>query len=197
MPKALDITNQRFGHLVAIEKVASRSGKTYWKCRCDCGREKEIMTTHLTTGVTTTCANKECEFHYNPISGHKTAEASKCILCGKEFISNNYARRYCYDCSPEGVGSKVALRYKKRALKHQLVKYKGGKCENCGYDTCEGALQFHHRNPQEKDFTIAHINFNGDIISLEKLYQEVDKCSLLCANCHFEQHYLDDIDLDF
>ena len=198
MPKALDITNKKFGHLTAIERVPSRSGKTYWRCRCDCGVIKEVQTGHLTSGAIVTCGSKECKFHYNPILQPKTAEESlHCILCGKEFITNNYARKYCYDCSPEGVSPKIALRYKKRALKHQLVKYKGGKCEHCGYNACEGALQFHHRNPQEKDFTIAHVNLNGDMISLEKLYQEIDKCSLLCANCHFEQHYLDDIDLDF
>jgi hypothetical protein len=32
MPKALDLTNQRFGKLVAIQKAPSRSGKTYWLC---------------------------------------------------------------------------------------------------------------------------------------------------------------------
>jgi hypothetical protein len=42
MPKALDITNQRFGKLVAISKAASKNGKTYWLCKCDCGNEKEI-----------------------------------------------------------------------------------------------------------------------------------------------------------
>lgn len=42
MPKALDITNQRFGKLVAIQKAPSKSGKTYWLCKCDCGNEKEI-----------------------------------------------------------------------------------------------------------------------------------------------------------
>ena len=73
-------------------------------------------------------------------------------------------------------------------LKHKLVVYKGGKCERCGYDKCEAALQFHHIDPTEKDFSISHINL-GKEFNLEKLYQEVDKCILLCANCHAEEHY--------
>ena len=42
MPKALDLTGQRFGKLVALSKAPSRSGKTYWLCQCDCGNQKEI-----------------------------------------------------------------------------------------------------------------------------------------------------------
>lgn len=42
MPKALDITNEKFGNLTAIKKVASRNGKTYWLCKCDCGGEIEV-----------------------------------------------------------------------------------------------------------------------------------------------------------
>lgn len=82
------------------------------------------------------------------------------------------------------------LRSKKRALKHILVEYKGGKCQKCGYNKCEGALQFHHRNPNEKDFTLSQVNLNDTDFSIDKLKQEVDKCDLLCANCHFEEHYI-------
>ena len=42
MPKALDLTNQKFGRLTAIKKAPSRSNKTYWLCKCECGNEKEI-----------------------------------------------------------------------------------------------------------------------------------------------------------
>ena len=42
MPKAIDITNQKFGKLTAIQRAPSRSGKTYWLCKCECGNEKEV-----------------------------------------------------------------------------------------------------------------------------------------------------------
>lgn len=42
MPKAIDITNQKFGKLTAIQKSESRGGKTYWLCKCECGNEKEV-----------------------------------------------------------------------------------------------------------------------------------------------------------
>ena len=194
MPKALDLTNQRFGYLTALRRAPSKNARTYWDCVCDCGREKTIQTAHLTTGVTTTCGNAECPYHFNPfdLNAEKT-ESKQCILCGSTFLPNNYARVYCYECNPEGVGATVALRYKKRALKHLLVQYKGGKCERCGYDKCEGALHFHHNDPNEKEFSVAHINLNSNTVSIDSIYAEVDKCSLLCANCHAEEHYLEDI----
>jgi hypothetical protein len=44
-------------------------------------------------------------------------------------------------------------------------------------------LQFHHLDPTKKDFTIG-----GKSWSYERLKQEVDKCILVCANCHIEIH---------
>lgn len=72
----------------------------------------------------------------------------------------------------------------RRRTKIKLVNYKGGKCEKCGYDKCVDALEFHHKLPNEKDFTIS-----GKSWSFEKLKNEVDKCILVCSNCHKEIHY--------
>ena len=152
MPKPLDLTNQIFGNLKAIKKAPSRSGKTYWECECLlCGTHKEVQTCHLTGNKITSCGQ-----HTNKADNFgKCSEKIFCAICGKEFISNNYARRYCYDCSPSGLSPTDRLRHNKRALKHFLLEYKGGtKCSKCGYDKCEGALQFHHLNPKEKDFRL-------------------------------------------
>lgn len=55
MPKALDITGKQFGKLTAIKRVENKSGKTYWLCRCECGNEKEVQTSHLTRGLISSC----------------------------------------------------------------------------------------------------------------------------------------------
>jgi DNA-binding CsgD family transcriptional regulator/transcription elongation factor Elf1 len=68
--------------------------------------------------------------------------------------------------------------------KKLLVEYKGGECERCGYNKCIDALEFHHKNKNEKDFSIS-----GKSWSFEKLKNEVDKCILVCANCHREIHF--------
>ena len=64
-----------------------------------------------------------------------------------------------------------------------LVEYKGGKCELCGYNKSLSALTFHHVNSNEKEFTIGGKNY-----SKEKMIKEVDKCILVCQNCHCEIH---------
>ena len=67
--------------------------------------------------------------------------------------------------------------------KQELVEYKGGCCEKCGYNKSIQALQFHHIDPNEKDF-----NVGGRSYSFERLKKEVDKCIMVCANCHIEIH---------
>jgi transposase len=71
----------------------------------------------------------------------------------------------------------------RKKTKKKLIEYKGGKCELCGYSKCERALEFHHTNPNEKDFSIS-----GRSLSFDKLKNEVDKCMLVCSNCHSEIH---------
>jgi transposase len=74
--------------------------------------------------------------------------------------------------------------YRKK-IKERLVDYKGGKCEICGYNKCITALEFHHIEPTKKDFTIS----NSSVLSFETCKKEVDKCILVCSNCHREIHY--------
>lgn len=69
-------------------------------------------------------------------------------------------------------------------LKNRAVYVLGGKCQICGYNKCQQALEFHHINPDEKSFTIQE-NCNR---SWETVNSEIQKCALLCANCHREVH---------
>ena len=64
-----------------------------------------------------------------------------------------------------------------------MIKYKGGKCEICGYNKNISALEFHHINPKEKAFTVSDTRH-----SWNEAQKELDKCILLCANCHRELH---------
>ena len=70
--------------------------------------------------------------------------------------------------------------------KYEYVLKRGGCCERCGYNKNLSALEFHHKNPDEKDFQIDLRKFSNT--SLDKLEVELDKCELLCANCHRELH---------
>ena len=63
------------------------------------------------------------------------------------------------------------------------IEYKGSKCQICGYSKYAGALELHHINKSEKSFGIGD---KGYTRSQEKVKEELDKCILLCANCHRE-----------
>lgn len=65
-----------------------------------------------------------------------------------------------------------------------LIDERGGQCERCGYSKCRAALEWHHRDPSEKEFSIG--NRRGK--NIEELRTETNKCLLLCANCHREEH---------
>ena len=70
-------------------------------------------------------------------------------------------------------------------LKRKCVEYKGGSCK-CGYNKCLSAMEFHHRNQNEKDFPVSLMMRAS--IPWEKIREELDKCDLVCANCHREKH---------
>lgn len=71
----------------------------------------------------------------------------------------------------------------RKNIKKRLIEYKGGECQICGYNKCQDALEFHHLDPSKKDY-----NISGGTKSFNTLKSEVDKCILVCANCHREIH---------
>lgn len=71
----------------------------------------------------------------------------------------------------------------RRNVKLKMIEYKGGKCQVCGYNKCFWALDFHHLSKAEKSF-----NISGGTKSFESMKSELDKCILVCANCHREIH---------
>jgi predicted HNH restriction endonuclease len=73
---------------------------------------------------------------------------------------------------------------RQRDRKKQAIEYKGGKCELCGYSKCQDAFDFHHTDPEQKEFNLSA----GKFTSFNKFKSELDKCMLLCANCHREIH---------
>jgi len=83
----------------------------------------------------------------------------------------------CAKCRSEAVSRR------RRKVKEILVAEAGGCCAICGYDSCLGALEFHHLDPGEKRL---EINAKGVALAIAKLRAEAKKCLLLCANCHAE-----------
>jgi hypothetical protein len=78
---------------------------------------------------------------------------------------------------------KVAER--RKTLKILAIKAKGGRCYFCGYSKCIDALEFHHLDEDIKEFGLSS---RGLTRSWAKVQKELEKCILVCANCHREIH---------
>ncbi|MFA6384778.1 MAG: hypothetical protein WCY10_05350, partial [Candidatus Omnitrophota bacterium] len=78
-----------------------------------------------------------------------------------------------------------AVRARRKKVRQMSVDYKGGKCELCNYDRCVDALEFHHNDEAGKKFGISE---KGYTRSWDTVKVELDKCILVCANCHRELH---------
>ena len=79
----------------------------------------------------------------------------------------------------------AAVHKRRKKIRQEALEYKGGACEYCGYNRCSDALEFHHTDSSGKDFSISD---KGYTRSWAKVKEELDKCVLLCANCHREIH---------
>lgn len=110
----------------------------------------------------------------------------KCTHCNIEkpltsFYTKNKTSltSYCKSCL------NTQVKIKQRNFKQKYVDYKGGCCSSCGYNKCLGALEFHHLDPNEKDFEISQSRYKNE----DEIKAELAKCILLCSNCHRETHY--------
>lgn len=56
--RVIDLSQKRFGNLIALEKVGAINKRTMWRCLCDCGNTKILNSNVLSTGNTTSCGCK-------------------------------------------------------------------------------------------------------------------------------------------
>lgn len=99
-----------------------------------------------------------------------------CKLCGKSYKDyQGRSRTRCGSCNTK------IRRYRAKAA---AVKLLGGKCERCGWQGDQAALQFHHKDPGKKDFILG----SAANKSWDSIVGEIKKCMLLCANCHSIEH---------
>ncbi len=128
----------------------------------------------------------------------QTPESSSrvCTSCGvekpmEEFYFNSSKNRHHYECRTCFNGRS---KEQQRKRKMEAVLYKGGKCVRCGYQGHLAVFDFHHLDRSKKSFEIGMFKNR----SFAKIKSELDKCVLLCANCHRELEALgDDADWSF
>ena len=106
------------------------------------------------------------------------SDTLQCVVCGKTVKRSKKEGNIGHFCSA------CRQRYRHWQFKKKAVEYKGGKCAICGYNKSIDALDFHHVDPDIKDFNVS--DAYGKAWST--VQAELDKCILLCANCHRELH---------
>ncbi len=154
----------------SMAKIANKNG-------CSIGKVRHWMKKH---GLVATGRQK-----YNEVDGFKTCPRCAITKPVADFFARGGSRgrgpsSYCRHCVVNWT------RDRKRAFKLMCLDYKGGRaCNRCGYDRCVAALEFHHTD-DDKEFGIADLR----IVSLtETVKRELNKCEILCSNCHKEHHF--------
>ena len=116
----------------------------------------------------------------------------ECSLCKTEkdlsnFHKNGFSisgeqrwKSWCKECT-----SKETKKKRKDIIVNCLeilnIEYR---CNDCGYNKNTATLCFHHIEPETKSFRISR----NTIMPVDKLLNEIQKCKILCANCHMEHH---------
>ena len=108
--KLIDLTNQRFGNLIALERDDSKQqdGKTYWKCKCDCGNIVYVQTAMLNNGNTSSCGCRKESYGEQQI---------KNILTQKDI---NFVNQFSFQ---DLIGDKRPLKFDFAIFKNDELKY--------------------------------------------------------------------------
>lgn len=109
-----------------------------------------------------------------------------CVSCyQKEHYTLNQKSKIVYYIKNK---KRIAIRIHNKYLSNKLVMHdlKINGCAMCGYNKCDSALEFHHVNSNKKIFCIDTSKI-GDV----RLVKEINKCILLCANCHMVIHTME------
>lgn len=103
-----------------------------------------------------------------------------CRVCGNADPKNfyTYRKRLCGNCDNERVKHKALV------MRRKVIEYLGGQCRICGYNRFDCALDVHHLDPSLKDPLFKHMRY----WAWERVVKELEKCVLLCKNCHVALH---------
>ncbi len=120
-------------------------------------------------------------------------EEKTCVVCARpisgqkqKYCSNNCKQKHHYHRIKHQTNSYHSQTLRSLRRKLVLIKMMGEKCSKCGYGANISALHFHHRDARQKLFKLdARILSNKNWASI---LEEAEKCVLLCANCHCEEH---------
>jgi len=109
------------------------------------------------------------------------------MRCTWHTCTNELTGRQTKFCS-DRCANRSAVDGFRRRTKEWAVEIKGGKCERCGYVGHQAAFDFHHKDPATKEFGFG----SGNTYAKGRWLVELEKCHLLCRNCHSTVHTTND-----
>ena len=145
--------------------------QSYWKAHTPVGTFPPTL-----VRVCKDCRKtKECGWNYSFTQTGRPEYRTRCRDCHNKYSATRQRMR-----RPKATA--YSKKYK-RERKAKCVEYLGGTCIKCGYSHVAG-LTFHHRDRTTKKHEI------GAILDWkwETILAELDKCNLVCWNCHMEIH---------
>lgn len=108
-----DLTGKKYGHLTVLRRAENKNNRVYWRCKCDCGNEVDVISTNLKSGQKTHCG---CLRKGN-IEGQKFGKLTAICIVGKDKYKVNIWKCKC-DC-----GNYKNVSY---------ANLKAGKTKSCG-----------------------------------------------------------------
>jgi hypothetical protein len=156
-----------------------------------------FLNTHVINGKVHNLQRRKFCLVCSPFEKHNTKNLGsdksnnlKCISCQKQLSGKQ--RKFCSDGCKAQYGNNKYQDYgsqqkRSRRRKLKIISMMGGKCSICGYNKNFSALSFHHTNPKDKCIKLDSRSLSNH--SWEAIMKELQKCVLLCQNCHNETHH--------
>lgn len=161
-----DVFTELVKSSISVEEILTKAGY-------------KVQQQHTIQDVILRCEKEHID--YSHLLFPKEGE-QRCSQCGmiKKYTEFYSKRKICKDCTKQNEREKY-LYYRK-----QLNDYKQEcACQKCGCNKFY-MLDFHHVNPEEKEAKISDLSR----VKIENITKELNKCIVLCANCHREFHWL-------
>jgi hypothetical protein len=122
-------------------------------------------------------------------------EIKICLTCNQSLSINSFSKRSAKKKDDYQPHCNICRSSKRREVarrnKALAIEYKGSSCNDCLQVVHQAAFEFHHIDPTNKQGEPTHFLLDGVNGLSDKAKQELDKCVLLCANCHRVRHFSD------
>lgn len=127
----------------------------------------------------TKCGEEKSVTEFTKKARNKDGLNSRCRHCTRKTVNNHYSNNKDYYKTKAHDHDKKVKKYIREVREKNV-------CVSCGEDKW-WRLDFHHRNKDEKEYSIAAMRGQ----SLSVVQEELNKCDVLCANCHRDVHHLE------